>query len=65
VHALANFLRKASGDVVVPNEDVVDIFDDVGLTADTVNRWLKSTALNFEASPSQGTVAQWSFRRKK
>jgi hypothetical protein len=61
---LADFLREASGDVVVPNGDMVDIFNDVALPADTVNQWLKNTGLNFEASPSQGTVAQWSFRRR-
>jgi hypothetical protein len=61
---LADFLRKASSDVVVPYKDMVAIFDDVGLRADTVNQWLKSTALNFEASRSLAAVPQWSFRRR-
>jgi hypothetical protein len=51
---LADFLREASSDVVVPHDDMVDIFNDVGLTADTVNEWLRNTAFNFDAAPAKG-----------
>jgi hypothetical protein len=37
----------------------------VAASTKTINDWLKSVGLNFEASPSQGTVPQWIFRRKK
>jgi hypothetical protein len=63
---LADFLRQGTGEgMLVSHKTMVDIFD-FAITAETVNEWLQSTALNFEAEgPSQGTVPQWSFRRKK
>jgi hypothetical protein len=61
---LADFLRKTSGDVVMPHEGMVDIFD-FAVTEKTVSDWLRSNALALEARASQGTVVQWSFRRKK
>jgi hypothetical protein len=61
---LADFLREeVSRDAVVPHGEMIDIFDDIHLTAETVNRWLRSNGLNFEASFGQGTVMQWSFCR--
>jgi hypothetical protein len=50
--------------VSVPHGDIVEIFD-LAVTADTVNEWLQQASLNFEGSPSMGTVPQWSFHRKK
>jgi hypothetical protein len=62
---LADFLRnRSTGDVSVPYGDMIEIFD-LAVTADTINEWLKHASLNFEASPSMGTVPQWSFHRKK
>ena len=43
---------------------MVDIFD-FAVTEKTVSDWLRSNALALEARASQGTVVQWSFRRKK
>jgi hypothetical protein len=63
---LADFLRsRSAGDVSVPHGVMVEIFDDVALTADTVNKWLRTSGLKFEAGLGHGTVPQWSFDRKK
>lgn len=45
---LADFLRsRSAGDVSVTHGVMVEIFDDVALTVDTVNKWLRTFGLKF------------------
>jgi hypothetical protein len=62
---LADFLRNGSTEeMIVTNQDMVEILG-VAASAKTVNEWLATVGLNFEASFSHGTVPQWIFRRPK